>query len=70
MRIHANAALTLKQRECLARRVVEDGWSITSAAMAAAVSPRTAGKWVARYWAEGVAGLPASPCDTAAAASG
>ena len=57
MRIHANAALNLKQRERLARRVVEEGWSITSAAMAAEVSPQTAGKWVARYRAEGLAGL-------------
>ena len=57
MRIHANAALTLKQRERLARRVVEDGWSITSAAMAAEVSPQTAGKWVARFRDQGPRGL-------------
>ncbi len=30
MRIHANAALALKRRERLTRRVLEDGWSITS----------------------------------------
>jgi transposase InsO family protein len=38
-------------------RVVEQGWSITQAAMAAEVSDRTCSKWVARYRADGVAGL-------------
>jgi transposase InsO family protein len=38
-------------------RVVEDGWSLTAAAAAAGVSERTCHKWVARYRAEGEAGL-------------
>jgi transposase len=38
-------------------RVVEQGWSITKAAEAAEVSERTCSKWVARYRAEGLAGL-------------
>src|SRR3954449_158812 len=38
-------------------RVVEHGWSLTSAAAAAEVSERTCAKWVARYRAEGEAGL-------------
>jgi transposase InsO family protein len=57
MRLHANAALSLKQRERMARRVVEQGWSITKAAAAAEVSGRTCSKWVARFRVEGVAGL-------------
>jgi hypothetical protein len=56
MRLHANAALSLKRRERMARRVVEQGWSITMAAAAAEVSDRTCSKWVARYRAEGVVG--------------
>jgi transposase len=57
MKLHANAALSLKQRERMARRVVEQGWSIAKAAAAAEVSDRTCSKWVARYRAEGAAGL-------------
>jgi transposase InsO family protein len=57
MRLHANAALSLKQRERMARRVAEQGWSVTKAAAAAEVSGRTCAKWVARYRAEGVVGL-------------
>jgi transposase InsO family protein len=38
-------------------RVIEQGWSLAEAAEAAAVSERTCGKWVARYRAEGEAGL-------------
>jgi transposase InsO family protein len=41
----------------MVRRVVEEGWSVREAASAAEVSARTAGKWVARYRAEGVGGL-------------
>jgi transposase-like protein len=57
MRLHANAALSFRQRERMVRRVVEQGWSITKAAEAAEVSGRTCSKWVARYRAEGPAGL-------------
>jgi transposase len=57
MRLHANAALSLKQRERMVLRVVEQDWSLTKAAAAAEVSDRTCSKWVARYRAEGVAGL-------------
>jgi transposase InsO family protein len=38
-------------------RVVEQGWSLTKAAEAAEVSERTCSKWVARYRADGSAGL-------------
>jgi transposase InsO family protein len=57
MKLHANAALSLSQRRRLTRRVVEQGWSLAEAAKAAEVSERTAGKWAARYRAEGEAGL-------------
>ena len=54
MEIHANAALSLKQRLRLARRVVVEGWSLSEAAE---VSERTAGEWAGRYRAEGESGL-------------
>jgi transposase len=57
MKLHGNAALSFRQRERMVRRVVDGGWSAREAALAAEVSARTAGKWVARYRAEGVAGL-------------
>jgi transposase InsO family protein/transposase-like protein len=49
MKLHANAALSLTQRRRMVLRVVEQGWTIKAAAAAAETSPRTCGKWVARY---------------------
>jgi transposase len=57
MKLHANAELSLKRRRLLARRVVVEGWSLGSAAAAAEVSERTAGKWARRYREEGEPGL-------------
>jgi transposase InsO family protein len=57
MRLHANAALSVKKRLVLCRRVVEQGWTLTKAAAAGEVSVRTARKWVRRYRADGEAGL-------------
>jgi transposase InsO family protein len=57
MKLHRNAALSLKKRERLCRRVVEEGWSLAEAAAAAEVSERRAGEWVRRFRAEGEAGL-------------
>src|SRR3954471_10451833 len=57
MKLHANAALSLNQRRRLARRVVEQEWTLASAAAAAEVSVRCARKWVGRYRAEGELGL-------------
>jgi transposase InsO family protein len=57
MKLHANAALSLRQRERMVLRVVVQGWSLTQAAAAAEVSERTCSKWVARYRAEGAIGL-------------
>jgi len=57
MKLHANAALSFRQRERMVRRVVDEGWLVKEAAEAAEVSARTAGKWVRRFRAEGQAGL-------------
>src|SRR3954451_10377377 len=57
MKLHANAALSLKQRERMVLRVIEQGGSIAKAAEAAEVSDRTCSKWVARYRQDGAAGL-------------
>jgi hypothetical protein len=54
---HANAALTPRARLRLARLIVEDRWPVTVAAKMFLVSPVTAGKWAARYRAEGRAGM-------------
>jgi transposase InsO family protein len=57
MKLHGNAALSLNKRRLLCRRVVEEGWSLGSAAAAAEVSARTASKWVGRFRVEGELGL-------------
>jgi leucine-zipper of insertion element IS481 len=57
MDLHANAALSLNKRRRLARRVVEEGWTLTEATAAAEVSLRCARKWVGRYRSEGELGL-------------
>ena len=57
MKIHANAPLGPKGRKTMVKRVLEEGIALTQAAEAAGVSARTARKWVARYRAEGEAGL-------------
>ena len=57
MKLHGNAALSLKKRQLLVSRVVEDGWSLAQAAEAAEVSDRRAGEWVRRFRAEGQPGL-------------
>jgi transposase InsO family protein len=57
MKLHANAPFGPKGRLTMARRVTEQGWSLTQAAEAAGGSERTCSKWVARYRAAGEAGL-------------
>ncbi len=57
MKLHANAALSLKGRRLVCRPVVEGGWTVSEAAEAAEVSVRGARKWVGRYRAEGELGL-------------
>jgi transposase InsO family protein len=57
MKLHANAALSLKGRRQLCRRIVVEGWTLSEAAEAAEVSVRCARKWAARYRAYGELGL-------------
>ncbi len=57
MKLHGNARLSVKGRELLVERVTVAGWSLSAAAAAAGISDRTARKWLARYRAEGWAGL-------------
>jgi transposase InsO family protein len=54
---HANAVLTPRTRERLARLVVEDGWTVSMAAKMFMVSSVTAAKWASRWRAEGRPGM-------------
>jgi transposase InsO family protein len=56
MKLHANARTCPNSRRLIVDRV-EAGWSLAEAAEAAGVSDRTAAKWLARWRAEGEAGL-------------
>jgi len=49
MDLHGNAALSWSGRRELARRVVDQGWTLRAAAEAAGVSVRCARKWAGRY---------------------
>jgi transposase InsO family protein len=49
MDLHGNAALSWSGRRELARRVVDQRWTLRAAADAAGVSVRCARKWVGRY---------------------
>jgi leucine-zipper of insertion element IS481 len=66
MRLHGNAALTPKQRLRLARRVVDEGWSLAEAAAAAEVSERTASKSEARLGGDAAETPPFNAVATAA----
>lgn len=57
MRIHANARTCPNSRRLLVSRIEAEGWPLAKAAEAAGVSGRTASKWLARWRAEGEAGL-------------
>ena len=57
MKLHANAKTTPKTRLLLVQRISEEGWDRVSAAEAVGISRRCASKWLARYRAEGLAGL-------------
>ncbi len=54
---HVNAALTPRQRLRLARKVVEEGWSIAAAADYFRVSYPTAAKWAKRFVELGAEGM-------------
>ena len=57
MRSHANARLSPIGRRLLVDRIERDGWTVRAAAESAGISERTARKWLARFRAEGPAGL-------------
>jgi transposase InsO family protein len=57
MKIHANARTCPNSRKLLVNRIEEEGCSLMAAAEAAAISERSARKWIARWRAEGDAGL-------------
>jgi transposase InsO family protein len=57
MKLHANARTCPNSRRLLVMRIEEERWSLRSAAEAAGVSERTAAKWLARWRADGEAGL-------------
>ena len=64
MKLHRNARTCPKSRKLLVERILVEAWSLMEAAAAAGVSERTAAKWVARFKAEGEAGLldrPSAP---------
>ena len=61
MKLHPNARTTPYAREQIVERVLRLGWSVEDASQAAAVSVRTAYRWIARYRAEGLAGLQDRP---------
>ena len=57
MSTHKNARTTPHGRAVMVRRIEQEGWTAAAVAQAFAVSERTVRKWLARYRAEGVAGL-------------
>jgi transposase InsO family protein len=57
MKIHANARLSPNGRRLLIDRIESGSWTVHAAARAAGISQRTARKWLARWRAEGQAGL-------------
>src|SRR4051794_34155956 len=57
MRLHANARSCPRSRRLLVERVGRERWSVMEAAEAAGITDRTARRWLARWRAEGSAGL-------------
>jgi transposase InsO family protein len=57
MKLHGNARTCPRSRRLIVERIEREGWSLAEAGAAAGVSVRTVAKWLARYRAEGVAGL-------------
>lgn len=57
MEVHARAPLSPIGRRLVVDRVVVHGWSVGSAAEAAGVTERTVYRWLARFRAQGAAGL-------------
>jgi len=57
MDYHQNARLVIWRREQLARKVIEERWTLKLAAASFSVSAKTAAKWVRRWREGGRAGL-------------
>ena len=57
MNVHKNARTTPNSRALLVHRVVHQHWPVSAVAMAFGISERTVYKWLARYRAQGAAGL-------------
>jgi transposase InsO family protein len=57
MKLHGNARTCPNSRRLLVERIESGTWSLAAAAEAAGVSERTAYRWLARWRAEGEAGL-------------
>src|SRR3954463_12383625 len=57
MKLHANARTCPHSRRLAVERVLEQGWTLRSAAEAAGVSVRTISKWLRRQREEGEQGL-------------
>ena len=57
MKLHANARLCPIGRQLLIDRIEIESWEVCRAAESAGISERTARKWLARWRAEGPAGL-------------
>jgi transposase InsO family protein len=55
--LHANAALTPRQRLRLARLVVEENWKVAHAARFFGVAWKTADRWAERYRTQGKSGM-------------
>ncbi len=64
MKLHANAKTCPNSRRLLVDRILLEHWPVRAAAMAAALTERTAFRWLARWRAEGQRGLldrPSTP---------
>ena len=57
MNVHHNARLTVRGRELIVRAVLAQQLSVRGAALQVGLSERSARKWLARFRAEGAAGL-------------
>ena len=57
MSVHKNARTTPHGRAVMVRRIEKEGWTAVAVAAAFGISERTVRKWLARYRAEGLAGL-------------
>jgi len=62
MNIHKNARTTPQSRALLVHRVLREHWPVSAVAIAFGISQRTVYKWLARYRAEGRAGLGDRSC--------